>query len=161
VIRPLTRNDHSAILALFHASADYIRLERDEEPGPQLVEEFFSDAPPGQRPEDGHRSGIFDGETLLALAEMSFGFPTEGDSYLGLMMVREAARGQGLGRQLLCHLEDIARSKGAHRMFLAVFDANPRALSFWQRQGFLPTGVRGSVTNGAKTQGVVRLVKPL
>lgn len=161
MIRPLTRADDAAIWALYQASADYIRLERDEAPQPYLIEEFFTDAPPGKSPEDGYRAGLFDGETLLALSEMSFGYPADGDSYIGLMMVRPTDRSQGQGARLLAHLEAVARARGARQMFLAVFDANPKARRFWERNGFAFTGLARQVTLGQKTQGVVRLMKPL
>ncbi|MDP3263113.1 MAG: GNAT family N-acetyltransferase [Tabrizicola sp.] len=161
MIRPLTRADDAAVLALLHASADYIRLERDEAPGDALVEEFFTDAPPGLSADDGYRAGLFDGTDLLALAEMSFGYPQPGDSYLGLMMVRGTARGNGAGVQMLRHLEGVARARGARQLFLAVLDANPRGRAFWHREGFRDTGFAGQVTLGCKTQAVQRLVKPL
>jgi GNAT superfamily N-acetyltransferase len=161
MIRALDPADRDAIWALMQASADYIWLERGEEPLPALVDEFFNDAPPGLAAKDGYRGGLFDGSTLLALAEMSFGFPEPGDSYLGLMLVRSAARGRGAGKRLLRHLEGVARSRGANQMFLAVLDANPRGRAFWQREGFEPTGRHGTVTLGRKTQAVQRLGKLL
>jgi len=161
MIRPLTRADDAAVLALLQASADYIRLERDEAPSDALVEEFFTDAPPGLSADDGYRAGLFDGEVLLALAEMSFSYPQPGDSYLGLMMVRATARGQGAGGRMLRHLEGVARTRGAAQMVLAVLDANPRGRAFWHREGFRDTGLAGEVTLGCKTQAVQRLVKTL
>lgn len=161
MIRPLNRADDAAVWSLLQASADYTRLERDEEPSAGLVDEFFNDAPPGLSAEDGYRAGLFDGEVLLALAELSFGFPEAGDCYLGLMMVRGATRGQGAGVQMLRHLEGVARARGARQMFLAVLHANPRGRAFWEREGFSDTGLDGQVTLGRKTQGLQRLVKPL
>ncbi|WP_431298362.1 GNAT family N-acetyltransferase [Tabrizicola sp. BL-A-41-H6] len=161
MIRPLTRADDAAVFALLQASADYIRMERDEEPSIGLVEEFFTDAPPGLSAENSYHAGLFDGAVLLALAEMSFGYPQPGDSYLGLMMVRGTARGQGAGAQMLRHLEDVARARGARQMFLAVLHANPSGRAFWEREGFSDTGFAGQATLGRKTQAVQRLVKPL
>lgn len=161
MIRPLSRADDAAIWGLLQASADYVWMEREEPPLPYLVDEFFADAPPGKSPADGYRAGVFDGPELQALAELSFGYPEEGDSYLGLMIVRSAARGAGVGAALLRHLEGVARSRRAARLFLAVLDANPRASAFWRREGFQPTGKTGTVTLGQKTQTVARLVKPL
>jgi GNAT superfamily N-acetyltransferase len=161
MIRPLTRADDAAIWALLQASGDYIWLEREEVPLPYLVDEFFEDAPPGLAAADGYRAGLFTGGALVALAEMSFGYPAAGDSYLGLMMVRSTARGSGAGAQLLAHMEQAAQARGAAQMFLAVLDANPRGRVFWERQGFGVTDHHGTVTLGRKTQGVKRFVKPL
>lgn len=161
MIRLLTRADEATIWALLQASSDYIRLERDEEPRPCLVDEYLTDAPPGVDPQTSYRAGLFDGDSLLALAEMSFGYPAAGDCYLGLMLLRGTARGQGLGVRMLRHLEGVARGRGARQMFLAVLDANPRGRAFWQREGFRDTGFAGEVTLGRKTQAAQRFVKPL
>lgn len=160
MIRPLTRADSAAIWALMQASADYIWMEREEEPRLYLVEEYFDDAPPGIDPATSHRAGLFDGPRLLALAELSFGFPASGDCYLGLMMVRAEARGSGAGVRLLRHLEDVARERAARQMFLAVLVANPRGRAFWEREGFIATGPTRQVTLGSKTQAAQRFVKP-
>lgn len=161
MIRALSRADRQAIWALFQASADYILMERDEEPLPYLIDEFFDEAPPGLDASDSYRAGLFDGDTLLALAEMSFGFPAAGDCYLGLLMVRDTARGVGAGARLLRHLEEVARDRRAGQMFLAVLDVNPRGRAFWEREGFVATDRVGTVTLGQKTQSVKRFVKPL
>ena len=161
MIRPLTQADTATIWAFMQASADYIWMEREEEPRPYLVEEYLTDAPPGIDPPSSHRAGLFDGETLVALAELAFGFPGPQDSFLGLMMVRSTARGNGAGARLLRHLEEVARARGAARMFLAVLDGNPRGRAFWTREGFTPTGVKRTVTLGQKTQASERLFKPL
>jgi GNAT superfamily N-acetyltransferase len=161
MIRPLTRADDAAIWALMQASADYIWMEREEEPHLYLVDEFFDDAPPGLAAKDGYRAGLFDGDALNALAEMSFGYPEAGDSYLGLMIVRSTARGSGAGVRLLRHLEAVARGRGVRQMFLAVLDANPRGRAFWEREGFVATDRRGTVTQGKKTQPVQRFGKTL
>ena len=153
--------DREAIWHLMLDSADYIWMEREEPPLPYLVDELFTDAPPGLSATDGYRAGLFEGERLLALADLSFGFPDKGDSYLGLMIVPTAARGTEAGKRLLRHLEEVARSKGAAAMYLAVLDVNPRGRAFWQREGFAPTGAHGTVTLGQKTQTVQRLGKPL
>lgn len=162
LIRPLTlSHDRAAVFALIAASAEYVAMERDEPPHPGLVDEYFTDAPPGLDPANGHRAGLFDGTRLLGLAEMSFGYPTAGDAYLGLMMVHPDARGRGVGPRLLRHLEAVARQRSAAQMLLAVLDANPRGRAFWEREGFRATGLSGSVTLGQKTQGVQRFAKPL
>ncbi len=161
MIRPLTRADDAAIWAVLQASADYIRMEREEEPQRYLIDEFFTDAPPGCDAADGYRAGIFEDDVLLALAEISFGYPASSDSYLGLMIVRDTARGGGVGARLLRHMEMVARERGAKGMFLAALDANPRGRIFWEREGFSPTEWHGMVTLGPKSQGARRFVKRL
>jgi len=162
LIRPLhPTTDRALVERFFTAASDYIRLERDEDPGPDVTDEFFSDAPPGCDPATSHRLGLFQADALVALAEMAVGYPEPTDAYLGLMIVHPDARGSGAGAILLTHLETLARAHPARRLFLAVLDANPRGRAFWERQGFTLAQANRPVTLGTKTQLAHRLVKPL
>jgi GNAT superfamily N-acetyltransferase len=157
---PMT--DRARVDAFFQAAADYIHLERDEAPSPDVTQEFFTDCPPGADPARSRRLGMLDAtDRLLGIAELSFGYPAEGDAYLGLMMLTQAARGSGRGADLLRRIETIARDGGAGMLYLAVLDANPRGLAFWQREGFAVVQTRRPVTLGRKTQTASRLSKPL
>ena len=75
---------------------------------------------------------------LLGFIEMSFGYPDPKDAYIGLLMLDKAARGGGIGPQLLAEATWRARTNGARRQLVAVLAANPRGRAFWQREGFRP-----------------------
>lgn len=147
--------------AFFREAADYIRLERGDDPGPEVTDEFFADAPPGCDPAQSLRLGLFDGGQLIAVAETGFGYPEPDDAYLGLMIVVPAARGTGTGQRFLRHIEAAARARGARALCLAVLDANPRGRAFWEREGFRVTLPDRTVTRGARTQTAHRMGKPL
>ncbi|WP_157994801.1 GNAT family N-acetyltransferase [Paracoccus tegillarcae] len=83
---------------------------------------------------------MFLDQRLSGLAELSFGFPQTHDAYLGRLVLGPWAQSAGHGVRFLDHIEGLARQAGAPRLYLAVLDRNPRARSFWQRQGFQPTG---------------------
>ena len=166
LIRPLhPQSDRAMVDAFFAASADYIRLERGEDPSPLVTEEYFTDAPPGCDPAASLRLGLFPTDPrqtdLIGLAEMGFGYPTPQDAYLGLMMVAPVARGTGAGRQLLRHLEQAAQDRGCVNLYLGVLDANPQGRAFWLREGFNLTGLHGPVTLGPKTQTAHHMRKAL
>ena len=152
--------DRAMVDAFFLASADYVRLERDADPGPEVTEEFFTEAPPGCDPAQSLRLGLFD-PGLIGIAEMAFGYPTALDAFIGLMMIAPAARGKGAGRRLLRHLEQAARARGKQSLFVGVLDANPRGRAFWEREGFSLALANRPVTLGAKTQLAHRMGKSL
>ena len=54
------------------------------------------------------------------------------------LFVEPDSRRGGLGRALLAHLADEARSEGAHRLSLQTEADNERALSLYERAGFSP-----------------------
>lgn len=119
-----------------------------------------TDAPPGIDPATSLHLGLF-ADTLIGIAELSFGYPTAADAYIGLMILAPAARGQGAGAALLRYLEAIARARGATHLYLGVLAANPRGQAFWNREGFTVILADRPVTIGHKTQLAHRLGKPL
>jgi hypothetical protein len=137
------RADQVDLVAQFYQEApDYWQLaEGGCDPARQAAE-FFTDCPPGCDPDASARLGLFLDGRLSGVAEVSFGFPTDGDAYLGLMMLGAWAQNAGHGAVFLAHVETIARRANAPVLYLAVLDANPRGRAFWLRQGFTPTGLR-------------------
>jgi GNAT superfamily N-acetyltransferase len=67
-----------------------------------------------------------------------WGHTSFGWLYTQLLVVPEALRGQGLGRQLLQAAEAQAVQRGCHGAWLDTF--NPQALAFYQRVGYAPFG---------------------
>lgn len=145
-MKPLIRRldpaaDLALVVALYDQAADYWLLADREPHGPDKAAAFFTDGPPGSDAALSYRMGIFDGETLAGVAELSFGFPEPSDAYLGLMILSAGFRGKGLGKAFVQHLQDLARGRGARRMYLGVLEENPRGRAFWAREGFQDTGV--------------------
>lgn len=134
--------DEAALVARFYEEAPeyWLLAEGACEPDRQAVE-FFQDAPPGCDPAQSHRLGLFLQGRLSGVAEVSYGFPTVEDAYLGLMLIGPWAQGAGHGRAFLARAEALARARGTPRLYLAVLEANPRGRTFWEREGFRPTGL--------------------
>ncbi|SEW27989.1 Acetyltransferase (GNAT) family protein [Cognatiyoonia koreensis] len=153
--------DLDRVHAFYRDAPDYWELAEGRVPGLHKARDFFTDGPPGCDPANSHRLGYFLDDRLSGLAELSFGFPAQGDAYLGLMMLGPWARSAGYGQVFLAHIVDLAQKAGSPYLFLAVMDSNPRGAAFWARHGFLPTGHSGQMQVGDKTQVLHRLVKPL
>jgi GNAT superfamily N-acetyltransferase len=162
VIRPLDPvTDRAAVDDLFGRSADYVRLERGQDPTPALTEEFFTDTVPGGTLAEALKLGLFTGGRIAGIADLGFGFPEPGDAYLGLMQFATDVRGRGLGHLFLAHIEAAARARGAPRLYIAVLHANPRGRAFWEREGFTLALADRSVTLGRLTHLADRMVKSL
>lgn len=158
-IRSLDPQADLPLLRRFYDDApDFWLMAEGRAPDEAKARAFFTDSPPGCDPADAHRLGLFLGDRLSGLAELSFGFPTAEDAYLGLMILGPWAQGKGLGALFLSHLEGLARQAGCLRLYLAVLDRNPRARAFWQREGFTLTGDAGRTDRGHYLR---RMVKPL
>jgi GNAT superfamily N-acetyltransferase len=153
--------DRTVVENLFLRSADYVRLERGQDPTPDLTDEFFTDTVPGESLSDALKLGLFVGHALQGIADVGFGFPEGGDAYLGLLQFATDARGRGLGSAFLREIEDRARARRAPRLYVAVLHANPRGRAFWERNGFTLALPDRTVTLGQHTQLADRMVKPL
>ncbi|MEY2402479.1 MAG: putative acetyltransferase [Acidimicrobiaceae bacterium] len=64
------------------------------------------------------------------------------------MYVAPAARGDGVGRQLLDELEQFARGRGAQRLVLETGPLQVEALALYERAGFAPTPCWGDYAHG-------------
>lgn len=153
--------DRALVDGFFQAAADYIRIERDADPGPEVTDEYFTDTPPGCDPAQNLRLGLFDGARLIAIADCAFGYPRAEDAYIGLLLVIPAARGTGAGAGLAHHIEMVARARACTALCLAVLEANPRGRAFWERLGFRTLLTDRPVTLGTKNQMARRMGKTL
>ncbi len=62
----------------------------------------------------------------------------DGDAELKRMYTRASARGRGLARRMLRHLEEDARRAGRRRMILETGDQQPEALALYASEGYAP-----------------------
>jgi GNAT superfamily N-acetyltransferase len=160
LIRPLDpRDDLAAVHGFYGEAGDYWLLADRRPADLQKARDFFTDGPPGCDPGRSHRLGLFEGDRLAGVAELSFGFPAPEDAYLGLMMLAPRIRGGGHGAAFLAHVEGLARAAGAPLLYLAVLEENPRGRAFWEREGFHATGV--SRQDDETGHVIHRLVKAL
>jgi len=69
-------------------------------------------------------------------------FTREAHAHIGILAVAERAEGRGVGSALLSAAEDWARSRGARRLTLNVFEKNRRARALYERRGFRAESLR-------------------
>ena len=85
---------------------------------------------------------------------------TPGEAQILNLTVAPAARGKGLGRQLLHRFVDHARAFGAEQIFLEVRSSNAAAIGLYQAEGFVPVARRagyypGSTADAPREDGLV------
>lgn len=151
--------DRAAVADLLYRARDYYVLWKGRAPDDEDVDDVFVGSPPGCDPAESLRLGIFEDETLSGVAELSFGFPAQNDAYLGLMILAPEARSKGNGAAFLKEVEVLAKAKGADRLYLAVLEKNASGRAFWERMGFVPTGVMRETEENGIAHRIFRLVK--
>jgi diamine N-acetyltransferase len=67
-------------------------------------------------------------------------FQHDGDWELKRFYLLGPWQGGGNGRDLMAHAVQVARNRGAKRLLLAVYESNSRAISFYERAGFIHIG---------------------
>lgn len=77
--------------------------------------------------------------SLLGHAVLSI---AAGESHILNLTVDETARNQGLGKQILCYLIDLARVRNARQMLLEVRPSNLPARHLYHQAGFTEIGCR-------------------
>ncbi|MFD9410486.1 GNAT family N-acetyltransferase [Streptomyces sp. NPDC059989] len=60
------------------------------------------------------------------------------DPWIGLLLIDATAHREGYGRAVAALVEDRFRAAGRAGVRIAVLDNNPKALAFWQSQGYAP-----------------------
>jgi GNAT superfamily N-acetyltransferase len=87
------------------------------------------------------------GGVAAALLDLCLDQPGPGTAHLGLLLVREALQGQGLGREAMAALEAALAAAGYDTLRLSVTDENREVDGFWEELGFVPVGrLEGGVT---------------
>ncbi|WP_207556084.1 hypothetical protein [Intrasporangium flavum] len=116
-VRGLDRpGDDDLLQALLETDPGYAERVTGYPPGPSDGYSTLTVVPPDFDPADKHVLGLFDGERLVAAADVLHGYPGTGTAFVGLLIVDGTLR-------------------------LAVVDTNAEvAAPFWERLGYRPTG---------------------
>jgi ribosomal protein S18 acetylase RimI-like enzyme len=82
-----------------------------------------------------------------ALLDLWLDQPEPGTAHLGLLLVREALQGRGLGREVMAALEAALVAAGSGLLRLSVADENREVEGFWERLDYAAVGrLEGGVT---------------
>lgn len=60
--------------------------------------------------------------------------------YLGMLTVNPDGQGKGIGKQLMDHSEDLAKSWGCTQMRMTVIHLRSELIAFYERRGYVLTG---------------------
>lgn len=160
-IRLLTPEDKIILQDLFKRCEDFHLLSNGEGLQGHEAEETLVDRPPKQPLHDMYKIGLFLGENLIGFFDVAKDYPKQDTWYLGLYLVDEKLRRQGIGHKVLVGLEHWLKAQGGNLMMLAVLEENQAALRFWQREGFTQTRALPAKTFGKKTHVRFELAKEL
>ncbi len=76
------------------------------------------------------------GECSIMIDPSQLERKTEGSGWVGLVIGEAAARGRGLGREIMEFLEYECRNLGLSRIELGVFEFNKNAIKLYEKMGY-------------------------
>ncbi len=143
VVRALDTDDVDALQVLLETVPDYAERITGYPPGPSDGLSALVSVPDDFDPVGKHGIGLWDGDSLVAFADVLLGYPAPITAYIGLLVVRGDRQGSGLGRVLHEAVVSLAADARADRIRLGIVATNVvGAEPFWRALGYAPTGER-------------------
>jgi len=142
---------------MMESNLEYSRRVGGTELAPEAASEALSALPPGVLNSQKVDLGLWDGQELVAFADVILGWPAESVAHVGLLMTHGARQGGGLGRVMHDAVIDlVGRTPNIQSLRLSIVDTNADlAEPFWAKLDYEPTGesvpyVSGSVESTAR-----------
>ncbi|WP_440102915.1 GNAT family N-acetyltransferase [Glutamicibacter mishrai] len=142
---------------MMESNLEYSRRVGGTELAPEAASEALSALPPSVLNSQKVDLGLWDGQELVAFADVILGWPAESVAHVGLLMTHGARQGGGLGRVMHDAVIDlVGRTPNIQSLRLSIVDTNADlAEPFWAKLGYEPTGesvpyVSGSVESTAR-----------
>jgi RimJ/RimL family protein N-acetyltransferase len=146
LVAEATRPARGALQACLDGCPDYFTRAEGGPAGPEAAARLLDEA----EADPLRRLYLFSlrrGRAPAALVDLWLDQPEPGTAHLGLLLVREALQGQGLGREAVAALESALAETGSRTLRLSVTDENREVEGFWARLGFAAVGrLEGGVT---------------
>jgi ribosomal protein S18 acetylase RimI-like enzyme len=155
-----------ALQRLLEDARDYHECIYGESARPTAAEKFVSEIPPGRTALNKFVFGIWsvDGQQprqLIGILDLVEGYPTEREWYLGTLILAPALHRQGIGKEILTHLEQWLIARGAGLIRLACAEQNEIGLKFWRNNGFSDERIFPPRMLGRRETTLIELTKNL
>lgn len=154
-----TDADISLLQRVFEESPSYFgRVTGVSMPPSDEAQKLFSTFPPGTGREAKHVFGIFMGEALVGCLDVVRGYPKRNFAFIGLLLLSESHKGQGVGSEAYRQLEARVTQHWAevNVLRLSVLESNNIVMPFWRKMGFVETGERKPYESGTfKTEHIL------
>jgi ribosomal protein S18 acetylase RimI-like enzyme len=159
-VRQLRAGDGPAVLRLLEADPEYFAVSFGEPPGPADVRELLRGAPAGARPGAKRLVGGYEGDRLVAVAELIRDHPRPGVWTYGFLLVHPDRRRAGIGRRMTDWVERTVAEGGGRTIRFDVIEANEASRTLFERRGYREVARRRQRT-GRRTHVVLTMEREL
>ncbi|MBX7112833.1 MAG: GNAT family N-acetyltransferase [Myxococcaceae bacterium] len=136
-VRRLSEVDAPLVQGLLDVSVDYYQLVYGEPARPDEGLNILTELPVGTALSDKSVFGFFkSNQQCVGVLDGVLNFRTEGEWYLGFLLLAPTARGQRRGSQILNATFDWLRSLGVRSVRLGCAEQNVAGRRFWEHHGF-------------------------
>lgn len=118
------------------------------------IREDMKALPPGIEAKDKYYAGYFQGDELVAVADLILSYPDRQTAWIGFFMMNQKQQGRGIGSGIVADLLKYIKSAGFMYAGLGYVKGNDQSGNFWRKNGFVPTGTERE--NGDYTVVVMR-----
>jgi GrpB-like predicted nucleotidyltransferase (UPF0157 family)/GNAT superfamily N-acetyltransferase len=132
----LSAADFGLVIQLNEICSDFFLFQNGLPPGEDDARKLFEQVPPESTGVTKLPIGIFHSERLVGVLDILRDYRISSEWYIGFMLLAPSFRGQGFGSDIHNEFVGYARSARAHRLLIAVLEANESARRFWLRLGY-------------------------
>ncbi len=158
-LRPLTTQDAEALQQVYNAAADYFLGILARKPN---LGEASRDIQSAIIEPNRHILGVEYAGALIGLLDVRLHFPAENVAQIGLLLLSEKQRNQGLGTWALRMFESWLRRDTPIRMVrLNIAASNRDAQRFWQREGYRFNGEASRIDLATHSPRLLVMTKTL
>lgn len=161
---PAERSATDELQAFYEANPEYWRITHGHPPESGEAAAGFDFRPPADMPYRDQPTWLLRERAsgrIIGIASALTDLLAPGVVHLSFFMVESSRHGTGLAREIYEAYEAWALSRGARWLRLGVVAANPRAVAFWRRRGYVEVKRREGFTLGALTHQLIVMAKPI
>lgn len=138
-VRRITEADITDVYRLCRSNRRYYYIMH-ETPTKENLTAVISEIPGDKGKENKFFVGFYDEDDLVAVMDLITGYPEKDSAFIGWFMVNGEKQRMGIGSQIFADVRASLAAQGYGTLSLYCVKENAEAITFWEGQGFLPTG---------------------
>ena len=135
-VEAITKENFDEVMDIYESNQAFFILTEEKEIGKEDCMKDVDAIPPDFDISQKIFTSIEANNQKVAVLDMLMGYPAESCLWIGLLLIHEAHKHKGLGRQIISAIEKAAKTEGYESVQLGVIEKNGKALSFWHMLGF-------------------------